>query len=81
MRSYTYTGYVKDKLLTKLANLIVMKYMQSLLLSLDASRPLPPEQCFYTTDEVAKLLKVDPENVRRYVRSNYEQTNQLTYQC
>jgi excisionase family DNA binding protein len=27
------------------------------------------EQRFYTTDEVASLLKVDPESVRRYVRS------------
>jgi len=26
------------------------------------------EQRFYTTDEVAKLLQVDPESVRRYVR-------------
>jgi len=29
---------------------------------------LTPEQRFYTTDEVAKLLQVDPETVRRYVR-------------
>ncbi len=28
------------------------------------------DQRFYTTDEVAKLLQVDPESVRRYVRSN-----------
>jgi excisionase family DNA binding protein len=27
------------------------------------------EQRFYTTDEVARLLRVDPESVRRYVRS------------
>lgn len=27
------------------------------------------DQRFYTTDEVAKLLRVDPESVRRYVRS------------
>lgn len=27
-----------------------------------------PEQRFYTTDEVSKLLQVDPETVRRYVR-------------
>lgn len=34
------------------------------------SRPIPsPEQRFYTTEEVATLLKVDPESVRRYVRS------------
>lgn len=28
-----------------------------------------PDQRFYTTDEVAAILKVDPESVRRYVRS------------
>lgn len=28
-----------------------------------------PQQRFYTTDEVAKLLQVDPETVRRYVRN------------
>ena len=28
------------------------------------------QQRFYTTDEVAGILKVDPESVRRYVRSN-----------
>lgn len=33
------------------------------------STPEPTlEQRFYTTDEVAKLLQVDPESVRRYVR-------------
>ena len=26
------------------------------------------DQRFYTTDEIAKLLHVDPESVRRYVR-------------
>ena len=30
---------------------------------------LNTEQRFYTTDEVSKLLQVDPESVRRYVRS------------
>src|SRR3989344_5908078 len=30
---------------------------------------LNTEQRFHTTDEVAKLLQVDPESVRRYVRS------------
>lgn len=29
-----------------------------------------PGQRFYTTEEVAKLLQVNPESVRRYVRSN-----------
>ena len=34
------------------------------------SRPIPAsDQRFYTNDEVAMLLKVDPESVRRYVRS------------
>lgn len=34
------------------------------------SRQVPLEvQRFYTTDEVASLLRVDPESVRRYVRS------------
>jgi excisionase family DNA binding protein len=28
-----------------------------------------PEQHFYTTEDVAKLLQVDPESIRRYVRS------------
>ena len=31
------------------------------------SEPIP-QQRFYTTDEIAKLLQVDPETVRRYVR-------------
>ena len=34
-----------------------------------SSEVLQTEQRFYTTDEVAKLLQVDPESVRRYVRS------------
>lgn len=36
----------------------------------DRTSALPPllEQRFYTTDEVADILKVDPESVRRYVR-------------
>ncbi len=34
-----------------------------------ASVPEPnPQQRFYTTEEVARLLQVDPETVRRYVR-------------
>lgn len=36
---------------------------------LKISEPLP-EQRFYTTAEVASILQVDPESVRRYVRSN-----------
>lgn len=30
---------------------------------------LSKEQRFYTTLEVARLLRVDPESIRRYVRS------------
>lgn len=33
----------------------------------DVTQP-NPQQRFYTTEEVAKLLQVDPETVRRYVR-------------
>lgn len=34
------------------------------------SMPQPtPQQRFYTTEEVASILQVDPESVRRYVRS------------
>lgn len=42
---------------------------RSLDIYLEAIEP-SPEQLFYTTEEVAKLLKVDPETVRRYVRGN-----------
>jgi len=35
------------------------------------------DQRFYTTDEVAKLLQVDPESVRRYVRSGQLQAVKL----
>lgn len=37
--------------------------------SLDIYLEALQQQRFYTTDEVARLLKVDPESVRRYVRS------------
>ncbi len=57
-------------------NVIYEAVERSLDIYLEAIEPerrslpqLSPEQRFYTTDEVASLLKVDPESVRRYVRS------------
>lgn len=56
-------------------NLIYEAVDRSLDIYLEALQPgresrleAVPEQRFYTTDEVATLLKVDPESVRRYVR-------------
>ena len=46
-------------------NLIYEAVDRSLDIYLEA---IEPEQRFYTTEEVAKLLQVDPESVRRYVR-------------
>lgn len=48
---------------------------RSLDMYLEVAQPengaeISKEQRFYTTDEVARLLKVDPESVRRYVRSH-----------
>lgn len=58
-------------------NLIYEAVDRSLDIYLEALQPeresrlaTIPEQRFYTTDEVAGLLKVDPETVRRYVRSH-----------
>lgn len=58
-------------------NLIYEAVDRSLDIYLEALQPerenaieIIPEQRFYTTDEVARLLKVDPESVRRYVRSH-----------
>ena len=48
-------------------NLIYGAVDRSLNIYLEALEP--ESQRFYTTDEVAKLLQVDPESVRRYVRS------------
>lgn len=57
-------------------NLIYQAVDRSLDIYLEALQPEreslaepTPAQRFYTTDEVAKLLQVDPESVRRYVRS------------
>lgn len=62
--------------LTDFYNLIYEAVDRSLDIYLEALEPvreskldLSTEQRFYTTDEVARLLKVDPESVRRYVRS------------
>lgn len=43
---------------------------RSLDIYLEALEERVPAQRFYTTNEVAKLLKVNTESVRRYVRSN-----------
>lgn len=57
-------------------NLIYQSVDRSLDIYLEAVEPEResivepgPGQRFYTTEEVAKLLQVDPESVRRYVRS------------
>lgn len=50
-------------------NLIYSAVDRSLDIYLEAVEP-GQQQRFYTTAEVAKLLQVDPESVRRYVRSN-----------
>jgi len=61
--------------LTDYYNLLYEAFDRSLDIYLEALTPdrtsaLPTllEQRFYTTDEVADILKVDPESVRRYVR-------------
>lgn len=54
--------------LAQFYNLIYESVDRSLDIYLEALEPA--EQRFYTTDEVARLLKVDPESVRRYVRSD-----------
>lgn len=66
----------KEKGLDDFYNLIYQAVDRSLDIYLEAlepervSVPQPSvEQRFYTTEEVASLLKVDPESVRRYVRS------------
>lgn len=45
-------------------------YLEALEPERESKLDLPKEQRFYTADEVAHLLKVNPESVRRYVRSN-----------
>jgi len=43
-------------------------YLEAVLPVKLNTQKLISEQRFYTTDDVAKLLQVDPESVRRYVR-------------
>ncbi len=43
-------------------------YLQALEASVEGEPTVVEEQRFYTVEEVAMLLKVDPETVRRYVR-------------
>lgn len=68
-------GQIKDDL-TDYFEVILEAVDRSLDIYLEALEPeresdLEPstKPRFYTTDEVAKLLQVDPETVRRYVRS------------
>ena len=70
-------GQTKDDL-SDYHNLMLEAIDRSLDIYLEAVEPerteipeLTSEQRFYTTDEVAKLLQVDPETVRRYVRQGY----------
>lgn len=44
-------------------------YLEALEPERESKKDVTDGQRFYTTDEVASLLKVDPESVRRYVRS------------
>ncbi len=44
-------------------------YLEALEPERESKTTIEASQRFYTTDEVASLLKVDPETVRRYVRS------------
>ena len=44
-------------------------YLEALEPARESLRAPAPEQRFYTTDEIANILQVDPESVRRYVRS------------
>ncbi len=67
-------GQTKDDL-SNYYNLMFEAIDRSLDIYLEAVEPerrdtpkLSLEQRFYTTSEVAKLLQVDPESVRRYVR-------------
>lgn len=69
------TGQTKDNL-NAYYELIFDAVDRSLDIYLETARPqekiMAPEssgQEFYTTEDVAKLLQVDPESVRRYVRS------------
>jgi excisionase family DNA binding protein len=43
-------------------------YLEAVQPERESIQELNLQQRFYTTEEVAKLLQVDPETVRRYVR-------------
>lgn len=58
------TGNLED-----FCRLVYESVDRSLDIYLEALEPRASDQRFYTTDEVAAILKVDPESVRRYVRS------------
>lgn len=45
-------------------------YLEALQPERESKTGIALDQRFYTADEVAALLRVDPESVRRYVRSN-----------
>jgi excisionase family DNA binding protein len=63
------TGQTKNNL-TDYYTLIYEAVDRSLDIYLEAVEPSQnQQQRFYTTEEVARLLQVDPESVRRYVRS------------
>jgi len=69
-------GQTKDDLADyyKLMFEAVERSLDIYLESIEPVKIITPEptqkQRFYTTEEVAKLLQVDPETVRRYVRQN-----------
>lgn len=44
-------------------------YLEALEPERESGAEIPKQQRFYTTLEVARLLQVDPESIRRYVRS------------
>ncbi len=78
-RSFYLESLEKGQTKNDLTDYYVLIYKalgRSLDIYLEAAEPkkaaileLHPEQRFYTTNDVAKLLQIDPESVRRYVRS------------
>lgn len=52
-------------------------YLEALEPERESNIEIPQEQRFYTTEEVAKIIKVDPESIRRYVRSKKLQAVKL----
>lgn len=64
------TGNVEEfyQLIYEAVNRSLDIYLESIQPERESKIELDPDQRFFTTDEVAALLKVDPESVRRYVR-------------